>query len=161
MNFIKRNKKTFIAMGIFLIFVILLIPIKIMFFPSSDKPIYGKRLNGINDEKIKLADDKLSGLEAKIKDKNIAKLTARLSGKTIEVTITVTDDTDLKTAKSYGSKILAEFSDEQKSFYDFQIFIKKTNGSTQFPIIGYKHSSKTNITWTKDRAETNKAESKK
>ena len=55
------------------------------------------------------------------------------------------------TAKSLANKVLEEFDADQKSFYDFQVFVKKDNDASDFPIIGYKQNKKEGFTWTKDR----------
>ena len=47
LKYIKKNKKMFIVIGVFLLFVVLLIPIKTVLFPNSGKAIYGNRLDGI------------------------------------------------------------------------------------------------------------------
>ena len=61
MKYIKKNKKTFIVIGIFLLFVILLIPVKIALFPNTGKALYGNRLDGI--EKVKITDSQLKNVE--------------------------------------------------------------------------------------------------
>ena len=43
--------------------------------------------------------------------------------------------------------------EKQKEFYDVEVMIDKDNDSTQFPIIGYKHHSKNDFVFTKDREE--------
>lgn len=149
MKYVKKNKKTFIAIGIFLLFVILLIPIKTALFPNAGKAIYGDRLDGI--EKVKITDSQLSKAKDTLKDDAVSKVTARVSGKTVEIIITVNQDVSLDTAKSYGTKVIEPFKDSQKKYYDFQIFITKAEASDEFPIIGYKHHSLEGITWTKDR----------
>ena len=49
------------------------------------------------------------------------------------------------------NKVIEKLSDKQKKYFDVQIFIKKSSKDEKFPIIGYKHHNKDNITWTKDR----------
>lgn len=149
MKYIKKNKKTFIAIGIFLIFVILLIPIKLTFFPDKGKAIYGDRLKGI--ENVKITDSDLKKVETALKDKPVVSTSTRVSGKTVEIIITVESEVSLNVAKEIGNKAIEPFEDNQKSYYDFQIFITKENESTEFPIIGYKQRNLSKITWTKDR----------
>ena len=50
-----------------------------------------------------------------------------------------------------GTTVIEQFSDAEKAYYDFQIFIKNVKNVEQFPIVGYKHHGKDNISWTKDR----------
>ena len=157
MKYVKKNKKTFIVIGIFLLFVILLIPIKIAFFPNNGKALYGDRLDGI--EKVKITDSQLKKVKTTLKDQPIVDATARVSGKTVEITITVDAEVSLDVAKEIGTKAIETFKKDQKEYYDFQIFVIKEKESTEFPIIGYKHHKLDKITWTKDR--TGSAEWKK
>lgn len=150
-NFLKNNKFTIVAIAIFLVIVLLLVQVKNIFFPQRANALYGDRLKGIEEVKITEKD------QGKIKstlesDGGIKTATVRTSGKTLEVIITVNDDVSLDTAKPYVNKILETCSDEQKAYYDIQVFIKKENGGNDFPIIGYKHHKKAGFTFTKDRA---------
>ena len=43
-----------------------------------------------------------------------------------------------------------EVMDAKESIFTI-IFVTKEETSTEFPIIGYKHHSKSSITWTKNR----------
>lgn len=149
MKYVKKNKKTFIVIGIFLLFVILLIPVKIALFPNTGKALYGDRLDGI--EKVKITDSQLKNVEKTLKDQPVSSATARVSGKTVEITITVEAEVSLDVAKEIGTKSLEAFETKQKEYYDFQVFVTKEKESDEFPIIGYKHHKLENLTWTKDR----------
>ena len=73
------------------------------------------------------------------------------SGKIINVIALVNDDIEVNKSKEIGNKVIEKLSDKQKKYFDVQIFIKKSSKDEKFPIIGYKHHNKDNITWTKDR----------
>ena len=47
--------------------------------------------------------------------------------------------------------LCASFEDGEDSVYNL---ITNDKNTEQFPIIGYKHHSNDNISWTKDRAES-------
>ena len=47
MSFIRKNKFVIIAIGVFLILVILAFQVVNMFFPEEGKALYGNRLDGI------------------------------------------------------------------------------------------------------------------
>ncbi len=149
MKYIKKNKKTFIVIGIFLLFVILLIPVKIALFPNAGKALYGDRLDGI--EKVEITDSQLKKVKTALKDQPIVDATARVSGKTVEIIITVDAEVSLDVAKDIGAKAIEPFKKNQKEYYDFQIFVTKEKESEEFPIIGYRHHKLDKITWTKDR----------
>lgn len=150
MDFIKRNKSTIIAIIIFLILIVLAVQIKNIFFPSEGKALYGNRLDGI--ENVKITDNKKSSTKDTLtEDGMVSKASVRLSGKIIEVSITVNDDVSVKSAKSLSNKVLESLSDKEKEYYDIQVFITKENETSDFPIIGYKHHSKNEFSWTQDR----------
>lgn len=149
MKYIEKNKKTFMAIGIFLLFVILLIPVKNALFPNTGKAIYGDRLDGI--DKVKISNKTLASIEDKLKEDSVTKVSSRVSGRTVEIILTVSSDVSLEVAKGYGDKALEVFSDAEKKYYDFQVFVTKDSESAEFPIIGYRHHGKNKLTWTKDR----------
>lgn len=150
MSFIRKNKFVILAIGIFLIIVVLAFQIVTMFFPTEGKALYGDRLDGI--EEVELSDSKLTKMEASLKsDGTVKKANVSVSGKIVEVIITVQDDTSVDTAKALNTKVLDSLSEKEKKFYDIQIFVKKDNEATDFPIIGYKHHAKDAFSWTKDR----------
>ena len=65
---------------------------------------------------------------------------------------TVNDDVGLDTAKLLSSKVLEKLDEDQKKFYDIQVFVKKDTDAKDFPIIGYKQNNKESFAWTKDRS---------
>lgn len=150
MDFIKKNKYTMIAIFCFLLLVILLVQVKNTFFPNMGKAIYGNRLEGI--ENAKISDKELTTLkDALKKNDTINKVSTIVSGKLVNVIITVGDDLGLEQAKKLAGEIYKEFTTEQQKFYDFQVFIQKTSDASDFPIIGYKHHNREGFSWTRDR----------
>ena len=152
MNLIKKNKFTIIAVILFTVLVFCLYEVKELFFPNEGKAIYGDRLVG----KVDVADDVYENVEAKVKEnEKVTKVTARESGKLINISITVLDDTSIEDAKKLVENILEPFNDSQKDYYDFQVFINKESESeNNFPIIAYKHHNSSGFVWTKDREKT-------
>lgn len=149
-DFIKKNKFTLIAVGIFLIILILLIQIKNIFFPSSGRAEYGDRLEGI--EEVEITTSKQQKIVKSLEDDSaIKKATIRINGRTIETIITVNDDVSVDTAKSFADKSIESLTDKEKKYYDIQVFIQKSTDSGDFPIIGYRHHARDNFSFTKDR----------
>lgn len=150
MSFIRKNKFVIIAIGVFLILVVLVFQIATMFFPEEGTALYGDRLDGI--EEVELSNSKLTKIESKLKsDGAVKEADVSVAGKIVEVIITVQDDTSVDTAKALNTKVLDSLSNKEKKFYDIQIFVKKDSEATDFPIIGYKHHAKDTFSWTKDR----------
>lgn len=150
MSFIRKNKFVIIAIGVFLILVVLGFQIATMFFPEEGTALYGDRLDGI--EEVELSNSKLTKVESNLKsDGAVKEADVSVAGKIVEVIITVQDDTSVDTAKALNTKVLDSLSNKEKKFYDIQIFVKKDSEATDFPIIGYKHHAKDTFSWTKDR----------
>lgn len=148
MSFIKKNKSTIIAIVVFVIVLIVLIQIKNIFFSNEEEAIYGTRLEGI--EKVKISNDKEEQVKSSL-DETVSNATVRQAGRIINIILTVNNDVSVDTAKTYANQAIESFTDEQKKYYDFQVFIKKENDSNEFPIIGYKQHNKETFSWTKDR----------
>lgn len=150
MSFIRKNKFVIIAIGVFLILVVLVFQIATMFFPEEGTALYGNRLDGI--EEVELSNSKLTKIESNLKsDGAVKEADVSVAGKIVEVIITVQDNTSVDTAKALNTKVLDSLSNKEKKFYDIQIFVKKDSEATDFPIIGYKHHAKDTFSWTKDR----------
>lgn len=149
-RYIKEHKIVVAAVIFMFIIVGLAFVVKNTFFTNSDNAVYGNRLDGI--EKVKIdsnqKDDIINNLKS---DSAVKKATYKLQGKIVNITIVVNDDVGKDTAKSLAGKVLEKLEDKQKKYYDIQVFVKKDNDATDFPIIGYKHHSKDNFSWTKDR----------
>ena len=149
-NFIKNNKVTTVAFIICVIFVVLVFVIKLTFFPNEASAIYGDRLDGIED--VEITNNKQETIEKALEERDEVKdASCDIEGRILNVIITVNDDVELDAAKGLTSSITDNLEDDQKSFYDIQVFISKDNDDTRFPIIGYKHQNKDGFSWTKDR----------
>lgn len=145
MNFLKRNKSIIIALIIFFVAVLLCVQIKNILIPNDGAAVYGNRLDG----EIKL--DK--NIESKVAEKaeGASNVKLRVSGRIINITITVANDVSKDAAKEYAKKTLDAFTSEEKAYYDIQFYLLKDGEATDFPIIGYKIQNAEKITWTKDR----------
>ncbi len=149
-HYIKEHKIVVVAILFLIILLVLSYMAKQVFFSNASNAAYGSRLDGIKEVKITKSDKE--ALINKIEeDGAVKKCEYNLQGKIVNVTITVNDDVSLDTAKGLASKVLEEFDTDQKSFYDFQIFVRKDNNASDFPIIGYKQNAKEGFSWTKDR----------
>ena len=151
MKFIKKHANLVVAIGVVVLLVVGLLILKNFLSPSENKAIYGNRLDG--RKKVEISKDTMSKAESAIKD-DAKTAKVRIAGRIIEAMVVVDDGKSLDDAKAIGPKIVDSFSDKEKKYYDFQIFISKDGDSNQFPIIGYKHHTKDSISWTKDRAES-------
>lgn len=148
-NFLKKNKFTVFALVFLVLLFILIICAKELFFPNVGSAIYGDRLNGIVEVK---KEDKETIVNSLKENENVVEAKSSVTGKTLEVFITVKDEVSLGNAKKIGSSILDKVSDEIKKDYDIQVYISKNSKEqNNFPIIGNKHVDNEGFSWTKDR----------
>lgn len=152
MKFIKKNKYTLIVIVAFILIMIIGAKAMELFFPNTGKAVYGNRLDGI--EEVRIKDSKMEQVLAEMKeDAAITDIDQETRGRLVSFIITVSDEVGLDVAKSFADRAIASFDDNQKAYYDFQVLIQKANKELlDFPIIGYRHHNNTVFVWTKDRA---------
>lgn len=151
MKWVKKHRFTTFVIIIYSVLVVLLFFVYKIFFSANGNPVYGDRLDGI--EAVVITEQQYEKIKEEMEDgTNISKISTNLSGKTVNVVITVGDNVTKDQAKGFGKKVLDYFDANQVAFYDFQVFIKKDNKElNDFPIIGYKHYKNSDFSWTKDR----------
>ena len=154
MKYIRKHIFTCIVILIFIILVIVTYILYNLFFINSSKPEYGNRLDGI--ELVEIKDDALNSIEKAVKEKKgVTDVTTNISGRTLDIVITVDNNMSLKDAKAIGNDSYKSLNEKQIKYYSIQIFMKKTDAAqNNFPIIGYKQKETTNVIWTKDRSVT-------
>lgn len=160
MKYVKQHKFTIFVIFIFIIGVIGLYFAFNLFFSNSGKPEYGNRLEGI--ENVEVTNSDISKIKEGLKKNNKVKdIETNISGRTLNIIITVDDDMSLSDAKKVGQESYSTLKESQIDFYSIQIFInKKDKSENNFPIIGYKQRKTTKLVWTKDRSVTKTDEKK-
>ena len=148
MKFIKKNLNIILVTLILILIIGTGIFVKVMFFPSNSKAIYGNRLE--KRDKVKITDKQKNEVKEKLKD-STKKVTVRIAGRIIYIEMEVNEDVSVDASKDLGNKSLEAFSDEEKAYYDIQVMIDKASDQDHFPVLGYKHHTKTDISWTKNR----------
>ncbi len=152
MKLVKKYKFTIIAVVLFIILMFGVYQLKEWFFPNEGKAIYGERLVG----KVEVSEETYQQVKETLNAKEkVQSAEVRENGRLINITVMVQNDTSLEEAKALPSGLLDLFTDSQKGYYDFQIFVKKEDpAENNFPIIGYRHHNNTEFVWTKDREKT-------
>ena len=145
MKELKENKFTTIVFLIFLGLFLIGALIFGLVMPKTGKPIYGNRLDGI--EKVEVTKDQTNELVKNLKDKDyVTSASTHISGKLINVLIETKEGTSIKKAKTLKTIVLKAFEEDQKKFYDIQLFITNENKDAKgYPVIGYKNSSEKNF----------------
>ena len=156
MKQIKKRKKVNKLLILFAIFCIVLlvfiIKVVMIFTESDEEAIYGHRLDGIEKVEIKES-EKEKAIKEKLGD-HVSSVKVRVQGRIVNINLSITKDVIRDWVKDDCKNVLGLFSEDEVKFYDFQFFVEKNveaGDKNQFPIIGYKHNSSENITWTKDR----------
>jgi len=149
LKFIKKHKLLLLFVILLIVATVFVIKVFLIFNDKDETAIYGERLNGADYVEI---DTSKSTDKVKAKVGDLASgVTVRIQGRIVNIIINLKDEVTRDAAKDISNQLLGEFSDKEKAYYDFQIFLNKTNEDAQFPIIGYKHHTKAEIKWTKDR----------
>lgn len=154
MKFIKEHKFTTIVIIAFALGVIILFMAWRLFFSNSGNPVYGNRLDGI--EKLEITESEQEKIKESIKkEKEVEDVSLNVSGRTLDIVITVNSELSLTDAKKIGTNSYSILTEDQVDYYSVQVFIKKKDEKqNNFPIIGYKQRGTKDLVWTKDRKVT-------
>ncbi|MGN1000494.1 MAG: hypothetical protein ACI4OG_00985 [Bacilli bacterium] len=154
MKFIREHKITTIVIIAFILGVIILFMAWRIFFSNSGNPVYGNRLDGI--EEVEITQSEQEKIKESIKkDEKVEDVSLNVSGRTLDIVITVDSAVSLKDAKKIGANSYSELTEDQVDYYSVQVFIKKNDEKqNNFPIIGYKQRGTKELVWTKDREVT-------
>lgn len=145
----KKKAKLIIALVILIVLVLALCIVYESIFANNNSK-YGNRLDGIEQVNIKTKEK--DEIKKNIESLDVSSsVKVSLTGKIVEVIVTVKDDVDLGKAKEVYNKVFEKLTDEQKKFFDIQIFLNKKGKDESFPTIGYKHHDKDYMSWTKGR----------
>ncbi len=147
-RFVRNNKKQVkIGLLVLLVIIILLVLYKSLFYSSSEKSVYGVRIRDIKEheftkEMIKEVESKSSKLE------KTSKTEIKIKGRLIKIFVTFTDDATTDDIKARLNDIVSYIEDDVKSYYDIELYsIQTKDNKTSYPVIGYKHKNKTDITF--------------
>ncbi len=149
MKFIKKHFSSIVGILVFVIMLVAFFKVKDIFNPDESTAIYGTRLEG--REKVEISKKTREAVKKSLEERT-ENVSVRVAGNIINIIINAKEDVSLEEAKNLGNKALESFSEEEKKYYDIQLFIKNGKNANQFPIIGYKHHNKNAISWTRDRA---------
>ena len=148
LKWIKKNMGLFIVflLTLVLLIFIMVIFVKLLVGNSSNK--YGNRLDGI--EEVKISKDTYEGVEKEVMDTGAAiEVSTRLQGKIVYTTITLNSDVNADRAKEIAFNTLDNYSEEERSFYDFSFFLKWENEDGDVVITGNRHHDLDGITWVR------------
>lgn len=153
-KFFKENKTLFILMVVAIVCIIVSIVLLFKYFYfGNGGSNYGDRLEGI--ENVRINDDKQQEIAAQI-DSNpiVEKSSVIITGKRIDIRIIFDEKATLVDAQGVALKSLDNFSDEEKSYYDFEFTLKQeaTEKTEGFLIMGAKNVNGTNLVWNNNNS---------
>lgn len=96
-----------------------------MFIGSSGMPVYGDRLDGI--ENVPITADQLSKISDELSKSDLVLSVEKpyLNGKTLKVLFNVVDNADITKTKALTDIVKNNLTKEQNAFYDIEVFINK------------------------------------
>ena len=148
---LKDNVFTIFVIVISIIGMFVLSYMKKVYWDNNNQAAYGERIEDVKNHVID--DGMIKKIEENIEDlEGVSSVKYDLEGRIINLTITVENSVTVKNAKKLDSSILNNFDEDQLSYYSIQIyFVKDDSSFDDFPIMGYKHYSSNDVSWTKDR----------
>lgn len=147
----KFYKKYKILVNIFIFLLILVILViglyKVLFYSSDEKSVYGIRLRDINEYEIKKST--LIDLEKQSsKIEGVESIDISVKGRLIKFFVKLQSDYTKDVIKTKSNELLSLISEDLKNYYDVTIYIEQEiDGEKIYPIIGYKHKSKKEMTF--------------
>lgn len=144
-KFILKNKLLSVLLILFILILILgLVAIKVLIFPSYSVSKYGDRLENI--ESVKLDNtrfDEIKNSFESVDGFTIDKF--RLSGRIVNIYIVASESISVDKVKSSALTLVNSFSEDELSYYDFQVFV--TGSNDNYPMIGYKNKNSEGLYW--------------
>jgi hypothetical protein len=130
MGYIRRHKLAVFVMLVYTIVVGFTFFIYKLFIGSNGNPVYGDRLDGI--EKVPITEEQKTKIVDSLKgEKMVLSVTKPyLNGKILKVIITVGDKAEVAASEAYATKVTDVLSDDQKKFYDVEVYITKPYSCT-------------------------------
>lgn len=147
-RFVRKHKREVTIAAIALVALLFIIILyKSLFYSKSEKSVYGVRLNGISEHKLK--DSTLEGWESSIKDmKDVSDCKVTLKGRLLKFFVTFESNVSTDDIKTKFNDIVKDIDADTKSYYDIELYAKQSkDGDMKYPVIGYKHKSKDSVSY--------------
>lgn len=125
MNYIKKHKLTVFIILVYIIMVCFAFFIYNMFIGSSGLPVYGDRLDGIND--VMISDKQFNDIKDELLKENFVVNVTKpyLNGKILKVIIYVADQAEIDPSKKLTDKITQVLTEEQNKYFDIEVYVTK------------------------------------
>lgn len=143
----KYNKQVKIGLIVLAVLILFLVLYKSLFYSSAEKAVYGVRLRDIKENKF--TSEETKEVEKKSKDiQGVSSVKINVKGRLIKFFVTFDDGISNEDIKGKFNEILSFISDKVKGYYDITFYaVQEKDDKETYPIIGYKHKSKDQITF--------------
>ncbi len=149
MDFVKSHKTLCIVIGIVLVIIVVAIILYTKLSPDSKKDLYGNRLTDI--EKYPIEKTRMDDMIARAGEiEGIQSVNYNIKGRLVNIVVNCSVDLPKDQAVQYATTTLEYFTEEEKAYYDIQIFISCDEESEIYPIIGYKHKTTDTYIWKQE-----------
>lgn len=147
-KFLKTHKKQVkIGLIILAILIVLLVLYKSLFYSNSEKATYGVRLRDIEENKF-TSEEKKSVQEQSSKIEGVDSVDITVKGRLIKFFVNFNEEITNEDIKNKFNEMLGFISDKVKGYYDVTFYaIQIKDKKEKYPVIGYKHKSKEEITF--------------
>lgn len=152
-KFYREHRVFTILMAVLLVCAVLIITVLFQcFYVGNGTDKYGDRLEGI--ENYEISSERQGDYESTLMENTKVKSASlSITGKIIYIKIVFETDVKLAEAKSIAQKSLDSFSDEEKSFYDFNFTLEQeaTDNNDGFLIEGAQNKNGNGLLWNNNR----------
>ena len=125
MNYIKKHKLTVFIILVYIVMICFAFFIYNMFIGSSGLPVYGDRLDGIED--VMISDKQFNDIKDELLKEDIVVNVTKpyLNGKILKVIVYVGDKAEIDPSKKLTDKITQVLNDEQNKYFDIEVYVTK------------------------------------
>lgn len=124
-KYIKKHKLSTFIIFVYIVFIAVAYFLYNLFLGNNGMPVYGNRLDGI--EKVMITNEQFKKISEEIKKEDfvLRATDPYLNGKILKIVVDVQYKTSANEAKPIVNKVLKELTDDQKNFFDIEVFINK------------------------------------
>ena len=152
MKFIKNHFSLVLVILIVILLGVGLLFAKDFFLSNDTEAIYGSRLKGI--ENVPVTEEMKNKIIDDYKKELADDVEIRLSGRIIYIIIDVKEGADVNTVRESGWIIVNGLSEEVRAYYDIQVLANSKTNEKDYPLLGYKHHTKTDFSWVNKKTES-------
>ena len=147
-RYIKNNKKQVaIVLAVVAVLLVCLVLYKALFYSSSEKAVYGVRLRDIKENEF-VKEDKKEVLDKASEIEGVSNVKIEVKGRLIKFFVTFNEGVSTDDMKNKFNEMLSFISSKVTNYYDISFYSEQmVEGKTKYPVTGYKHKAKNEISF--------------